>query len=129
MGSYHRPEIFYAWEDSGLICLAHVLGYNGATFGQSAINAVSYQVFDRDNSNTLTASGTPAVANVIFDTAQDDATWPYDDGYNFRCVIPAASFPTGGHRYRVEFILDPSAAGEEDFPIVFDIHCGDLIGS
>jgi hypothetical protein len=93
---------------------------------QADLGTISYKVFRRDqNTYTETATGSLTVANVIFDTAQTDSGWPYDAGFNFKYLVPAAAFPTGDRHYRIEFVVTPS--GSQPFPIVFDAFAQNLL--
>ncbi len=68
---------------------------------QVNISSITYGVFDNKDGSVVIASGTViAVADAISDTPLD---WDCDAlGYNFLFTFPAASFPTGGVRYKTE---------------------------
>lgn len=88
------------------------------------ITAISYKTWDLDSVtlDTPTSSGSVTVdATTIFDVPVTANTlWPPDDGigHNFRHTVPAAAFPTGGHRYRTEYLF--TFAGGLIWPLVFE---------
>ncbi len=121
--------VWTIWEDCGSLVLARIVGWTGALVTQATLDTITYKVFDLDNNRQQTGSDTLNKAAVIFDTAQEDGSWPYDDGYNFRFLLPASCFPTGGHKYRVEFIFTPVGADTEPFAVVRDLLADNLYGS
>ena len=94
-------------EDSVAVFLVRIAGVDGVNLTQASLTAVSYAVFDPDGQEIL--SGDLVIADVIFDTLQTgDPRWerccPSDvEGFNFRHVMPATAFPTGGATNRVEY--------------------------
>ena len=122
-------DLHYIWEDSGCLVLGRIVGYDGSLIQQLDITSISCQVRDADNNRALTATLTPIVADVVYNAAQNDDSWPYDDGYNFRHLLPATAFPTGGHKYRIEYLLDPASADEENFHAVLEVYARDLYRS
>lgn len=63
----------------------------GSPLVQDDVSSISLSVFYEDDPNTILATDTPNVSDVIFDTLQtvgwnDDQ---YPSGYNFRYVVPA----------------------------------------
>jgi len=121
------PEnaLHYGYADCGHLVLARLVGWTGALVTQATISSIAYKVVDLDNADTVTASGALAKASVVFDTAQTDGSWPYDDGYNFRWLVPASAFPTGGHRYAVEITFTPAGADTEPFALDVEIAARD----
>jgi hypothetical protein len=107
--------------------LARVEDWDGNLLTQAACTGISYKIIDRDNNNAVTASGSLTVATVVFDAAQTGGNWPYSDGYNFKAMIAATAFPTGGHRYVAEVIVDPVSG--EDFPLRWILQAYNLVGS
>ena len=76
--------------------LATMIGWNGVTWQQAHVAAITYRVYDADT-GAPTGSGTLVVGDTIFDTPQKDATWPWTDhGYNLRAILPASCFPQAG---------------------------------
>lgn len=118
---YPEIPIYYTNEDCGALSLARVRGWTGALVTQATLSSIAYKVVDLDAAATVTASGTLTISAVIFDTAQTDGSWPFSDGYNFRWLIPASAFPTGGHRYAVEFTFTPVAPENQPFAVDFEI--------
>jgi hypothetical protein len=108
--------------------MARVEDWDGTLLLQAGTGSITYKVFRQDsNANTETGTGTLVIADVIFDTAQTDSGWPYDAGFNFKTLLPASAFPTGGRTYRIEIIITPS--GSEPFPVVFDAFAQNLLTS
>ena len=121
-------QTFQAWEDSGLQCMARIENWDGDLLLQADLGTITYKVFRKDsNAWTETGDGTLVVSAVIFDTAQTDSGWPYDDGFNFKTLLPSSAIPTGGRTYRIEFIFTPS--GSQSFPVVFDAFAQNLLTS
>jgi len=114
-------------ESCGVTYMARIVGDDGALVTQATFGggSIAYKVFDTDNGNAETGSGTLTVADVVFNTVQTDDAWPYDDGYNVRYVLPASCFPVGGHLYRVELIYTPGVG--ERFADAFDLYALDLL--
>jgi hypothetical protein len=125
-----RPrQIWHIFAKCGTLALARITGWTGALVTQATIVSIAYKVFDLTNSKTETGAGAPAPADVLFDVAQQDGSWPYDDGYNFRFLLPASCFPHGGHRYRAEFVFTPAGVDSQPFAIVEEMIAENLIGS
>jgi len=100
----------FVWEDGAAVALARVYGADGALITQATVSSITYATFDMSNGAAAGPTGTPVVASTIFDTIQganlSDVRWTADNiGFNFRYVLPAATFPVGQHRYRIEFKL------------------------
>lgn len=114
-----RAEIF---EDGGCQCLARVVGNAGTAITQASLTAITAKVFDLDSTTPDTAVATPTVtiSSAVFDTLQTDDRWDADDtGYNFKFEVAASAFSTGGRRYRIEFLFDPTSG--ENFWVVFEV--------
>lgn len=118
------------WEDSGATLMARVVGNDAADLQQADVTGISYKIFDLDSATpgTATATGTCVVATVIKDTLQTDDRWTVDStGYNFIEATAASLWPTGDHRYRIEYIFDPVSG--EDFPVVFELSVRAIVTS
>jgi len=122
-------DLKYVWEDSGCCVLGRLTGFDGELIKQADLTSISCKIFDADANRLETADLTPAVADTVYDAAQTSAAWPYDDGYNFRHLLPATAFPTGGHKYRVEYLVDPASADEENFHCVLEVYARNLYRS
>jgi hypothetical protein len=120
------------WEDGAATCLARVtaddasgsatgISGEGKWIRQADLSSISCAVFDESSSTPDTAIATPSivVSSVIIDTpVTDGVLWDVDPiGYNFKCVMAAASFPTGSHIYRIEFKF--TTTGSAVFWVVF----------
>lgn len=117
-------------EDSGLTCMARVLGNGGTPITQDSIGAITCKVYDLSAADTTAVVVTPVVvvAAAISDSLNTSVPWTDDDiGSNFRFTLPATALPTGDHQYRAEFIFDPIAG--DDFGIVFEIYAAPLTTS
>lgn len=121
------PTIWHIFEDCGGLVMARILGWTGALVTQATFDSITYKVFDQDRGRQQTGSGTLELAAVVFDTEQNDGSWPYDDGYNFRVLLPATCFPIGGHNYRAEFYFQPTVG--EPFALAASIIAAALHGS
>lgn len=76
---------------------------------QADVSSITRNVFDLDGGtpNTATDSDSLTVATVVLDTPiTTNVIWTLDTtGYNFLDDVPAARFPTGGRRYRIEYVV------------------------
>lgn len=121
------------FEDGGATFLARVYGNSGSAITQASLSSITCKVFDLDSTTPDTAILTPTVtiASVVYDTLQTGGLWVDDNGdaldsvgYNFAHAMPATAFPTGGHRYRIEYKLTPASG--EVFWIVFEATATDV---
>ena len=117
------PGVFqlHEWiEDSTNTVLARIAVHNGsgAETGndgegsfvtQADVSSITYSIFDKDGDtpDTAIATGTLDKTVVILDSVvTSKATWTKDAyGYNFKHSFGVGAFPTGRHRYEVEYIL------------------------
>ena len=106
----------WVFEDGGATCLARVVGHSGAAITQASLSTITCAVYDLDSATPDTAVVAPTVtiSTSVFDTLQGaagaDARWTTDQtGYNFLFALPATSFPTGKHKYAVEFKFTPAS--------------------
>lgn len=119
-------------EDSGCTCLGRLL-LNGSNATQAGISSITYSVFDlssRTPTTPITGHDAAAltVSQVIFDTLQTDGRWSEDStGYNFRHEVAATAFPTGGHRYRIEYRITPASG--QVFVVSFEVDAFKVQGS
>jgi hypothetical protein len=109
-----------AFKNGSVTLLARVVGKDGAQILQADIASAKYSVYllddqDADSRTAITGHSDVAliVADVIFDTLQNDALWSVDAiGYNFRHVLDVSAnqaFTIAGRRFLVEFELTPSS--------------------
>jgi hypothetical protein len=122
---YPRSKQYFGWTGQGLCCLSRVLGQDAALLTQASITSITWHVVNAVG--TQTGSGTLTVADVIYDSAQTGNGWPHNDGYNFRYVVPGASFPAAGC-YQVEFHYTP-ATGEGFADVFPNVEIQELKGS
>ena len=118
-------ELITALENNPLVLMDRIQGEDATDMQQADVTAITYRVWQYDSQTAMqndtdgTEVGTSAsltVASVIFDTLQTDARWGADtEGYNFRFTLPGTRLPAGGKWGRVEVLVDPAGAGEEDF--------------
>jgi len=111
------------WEDTGVDCLARVVGHDGDAITQSDVESIARKVFDLSGSTPGTAVDTsaPAVASTVYDTLQTDSRWTEDStGYNVADTVEGSVLDTGNHRYRVEYVFTPTSG--EKYAVVFDIY-------
>ena len=115
------------WEDSSGTAMARVVGADASVITQASTASIERKIFDLTGLTPGTAESTDAivVADSVFDSLQTDARWTADStGYNFRDTMAAANFPTGNHRYRVEYKFTPVAG--DVFWAVFELQCQQL---
>lgn len=121
------------WEDSGAFVMAHVTGNAGTAITQASISSITAKVFDLADNSVVLNIGAVATTNIsdTLVTTATDPRWTVATsvaaGYNFSYALPATSFPTGGNRYRVEFIFTPSSGAV--FPLVFELDASPLLTS
>lgn len=124
-----RVYEFTGWENTPLTILARMRGNGGAYITQASLNGITCKSIDTVTGSTV-ASPTVTVASSVFDTLQtssNDPRWTGDaTGFNFVFTIPAAAFPTGNRKYRVEFTFDPVSG--EDFRLVVEVFARNLMG-
>jgi len=74
---------------------------------QADLVSIAYQAFDESSDNAEVTAGpqTVSIAGTVLDTpVTSTALWTADTtGYNFLHDLPPATFPEGGHLYRVEY--------------------------
>lgn len=79
---------------------------------QADLTTITCAVFDRSGTTPDTPFLTPTVtiASAIQDTpVTDGKIWDIDAvGYNFLHDLPGTCFPSGGHKYRVEYAFTRS---------------------
>lgn len=118
------------WEDASLTIMARVRGLAGAYITQASLSSIACKVYDLQ-SGSLVTSPTVTVASAVFDTLQDgddDPRWTLDStGFNFRHTVPAAGFPDGNKKYRVEYSFVPASG--DAFPLVVEVFARALMGS
>ena len=107
-----------AFKNGSVTLLARVVGKDGADVVQADIASAKYSVYllddqDADSRSAITghSNATLSVADVIFNTLQNDELWTVDEtGYNFRHVLDVSehqAFTVAGRRFLVEFELTP----------------------
>ena len=117
------------FKDADVTFLARVIGEDAVVLQQADVTSITFKVYDTTD-DSETGTGTPVVANTIFDTLQTDARWTADStGYNFKYLIPAASFPVGDRTYRVEFLFTLVTPAGYVFFVVYDHRVRDITTS
>lgn len=113
------------WEGVTPHLMARVLDGEAAAITQAGVSAIAWEVWDVDDSSgpTKIDDGTLTVADVVYDSLQNDARWQAavgdGTGYNFRWACPAANFAIGGRTYWVEVEL--TGTGGVSVPLVFEV--------
>ena len=117
-----QQETWYTWEDDGFKAMARICGWGGVLVTQASLASIAYEVFDLDNHNASTGSGSVTIADAVYDTEQTGSGWPagYSDGFNFAFLVPGSCFPTGGHYYQVEFRFTPAGSNPQPFSLIFE---------
>jgi hypothetical protein len=120
-------------EDGDCTVLARVVARNGSGAATGVdgegnwievadLTSITCKVFDLSSSTPDTPITTPTVtiADAIKDPPVTSATlWTEDDtGYNFLHDLAASNFPTGDHRYLVEYTFTLTGGGV--FHLVLD---------
>lgn len=114
-----------AYEQSGVILMARIVGYANTPITQATLSAVEMVVVDAKD-GTAQEPVLLDVADVVFSTLQTGGPWTADNvGYNFRYNALAAERPQGGREYVYEFKLTP-VSGEQFF-CVFRIDTKELL--
>ena len=112
-------------EDVSTTCMARITDTSGSAITQASVSSIAYSVFDLTSGapDTATSTGTPTVADALYDTLQTDTAWTAaggdSTGYNFRYVLPASAVPDGGHLYLVEYWITPTTG--DPFPIRYKL--------
>jgi len=120
-----RPAEAYIWEDSGLVCMARVIGEDAENLVQADVSSIDCTVTHLPTGAFTEPDVT--VSSAVFNTLQTDSRWTVDStGYNFRFTVPAASFAKAG-KARVEFKFTPASG--QPFHVVFDVQVSALYRS
>ena len=121
------------FEDAAIVCLARVVGLDGAALTIVAVGTIQRTVWDRGESKIATPDTPGSDENVfkgsaIFDSLQTSDAWDVDDdGYNFRDVVPGTAFPESGRRYQIEYVI--TLVTGETVPVVLQYDTEGLMGS
>ena len=104
------------YKNCGLTIQARVELPNAAYITQAALTSANCKVENAAGTETYDAALT--IANVVFDTLQNDSRWDRDStGRNFLFEVPATAFSATGH-HRVEVQFTPVAG--EVFVVVWE---------
>ena len=122
-------KVWAVSEDAGALLMARVVDWDGNTLTQAGVTSITWKCFDRDDNDTMTDSGTLTKTEVIFDTPQLGNNWPYSDGYTFKWLLPKTALPNGGHRYKAEIIVTPTAGADYAFPLTWHLDADNLLTS
>lgn len=116
----NNPIEVVAWEDTGLVWMARVLGQDGEAVTQASLDSIAMTSMDLDDYSSVTTA-TLTISSVIFDTLQTaDPRWTADQrGYNFLYAVPAAAIPSPGKTYRVGLLFTPSSG--QPFALGLDV--------
>ena len=116
----NNPIEVVAWEDTGLVWMARVLGQDGEAVTQASLDSIVMTSMDLDDYSSVTTA-TLTISSVVFDTLQtDDPRWTADQrGYNFLYAVPAAAIPSPGKTYRVGLLFTPSSG--QPFALGLDV--------
>jgi len=110
--SISDPTIATIYEDTGITCMARIMGEDATAITQASTSAITIAVFKNSNT-TATYTGSLTVADVVFNAYQTDARWSYDStGYNFRYSCISSIFADGDATYRVEFKFTPTSGSQ-----------------
>lgn len=120
-------------EDGSATCLARVTARDatGAATGvhgegnwikQADLSTITCKIFDRSGSTPDTALSTPTVtiSTAIQDTpVTSPVIWTLGEpGWNFLFDVAATAFPTGGHKYLIEFTF--TTTGNTKWIVAFE---------
>jgi hypothetical protein len=105
-----------AFKNAAVMCLARVVGWNGAPLLPADVSAIRYTVYELDEADPDSETPIPGhiarnvnVADVLLPALQLDGRWDVDTvGYNFRHlidVIDDEAFPVAGPYYRIRYEL------------------------
>lgn len=114
------PIEVVAFEDTGLVVMARVLGQDGEAVTQASLDSIAMTSMDLDDYSSV-ATAALTISAVVFDTLQTaDPRWTADQrGYNFLYAIPATAIPSPGKTYRVGLLFTPSSG--QPFALAVDI--------
>lgn len=106
------------FEDGGATILARIVGWDGNNLTQASLTGITYVIKNLNTDTVVVASTALTVSTVIYDTLQTTAIWSEDStGFNFKHHIADTVFSDGSTKYSIEYIFDPSAAGESNFVV------------
>ncbi len=120
------------FSNGSAVLLARVVDSQGLPVTQASVASVEYSIFalEVDDPLTLTAvvgheAVTLDIADVIFDTLQNDAAWTLDEvGYNFRHEVDVTTneaFPQVGRVYQIRYEMLPLSGQKIVFR--FQVRC------
>lgn len=117
------------WEDSGALLMARILGNAGTAITQASISSIALSIFNMTvDITTASATATPVIATVVFDTYQTGGPWTADDiGYNFLYTATAAQLAVGASLYRYEFLFTPASG--QVFHVGYELQTEKLLRS
>ena len=116
------------WEDGGYTVLARILGHDGSAITRSDVSSIAWTVAEITVPDTVVASGTLTVSDVVYDALQtSDARWSLDTtGFNFAAAMAASTVPNGNKVYRLRFTFTPTTG--EVYPMPVTLHTRNLMG-
>ena len=115
----NTPTRATIYEDSGVTCMARILGDDATAITQSVTSAITVAVF-KNTSTTATYTASLTVADVVFNSYQTDARWSKDaTGYNFRYAVIASVFDDGDATFRIEFKFTPTSGSQ--YFVIYEI--------
>ncbi len=134
------------WQEDGSatalarVCSRDATGAATGTLGegnyikQADLTSIGCKVFDRNSTTPDTAIATPTVtiATSILDTPDTSGLTAVDDAgnamvVNFRHDLAGTNFPTGGHKYRVEYSF--LTTGAATWVIAYEGIASPVVGS
>jgi hypothetical protein len=113
------------WEDTGLTCLARIVGNSTTPIVKADVSSYTQKVFDEDSTSPNTALVTISVTGPTTDNIHalaTDGRWKSDSiGFNFERVVHPSSvvFAKPNRRYRIEFAFTPSSTSIPTYKAVF----------
>lgn len=114
------PRDASVYEGAGFRWMARITGGDGNNIAQADVSSIAFSVYDLADTSAASATGTLAVASVVFDALQTDSRWTVDStGYNFAWDVAYTIFADGDTTYRLEVTFSPASG--DPFHLVRDV--------
>tara|TARA_R110002073_G_scaffold173721_1_gene330826 strand:- start:1725 stop:2102 length:378 start_codon:yes stop_codon:yes gene_type:complete len=123
----NTPTRSTIYEDTGVTCMARIVGADSTAITQSTTSAITLAVF-KNSSTVATYTASLTVADVVFNALQTDGRWTKDStGYNFRYSAIASIFDDGDATFRLEFKFTPTSGSQ--YFVVYEIDTVEIFTS
>ena len=113
------------WEDTGLVCLARIVGNTTSAIANTDVTKFTRKIFDEQSTAPNTAIATSTVTSPttsVIHSLKTDGRWSEDSiGFNFSGVVHPSTvvFAKPSRTYRIEYHFTPASTGDVAYKAVF----------